>query len=311
MVVLQGRDRLTGQSTGRQAYRGAHDRTVIPYRARYGAARPARVEALALPPAPMPARRGRRPLKQWRYVGVYGPELMLCVGAARVGPGRQSFWAVWDRASGRLHERTRLRRGGVRLGMDEPGRVVVADRGVEIELALDEHDGVETICPNGREYAWTRKQGGVRARGTVTIDGVARELDALAVVDDSAGYHARRTAWRWCAGVGRVEDGRSVAWNLVAGINDPPRDSERTLWLDGRPIEVGPAAYFAEDLSGVATDDGVALSFAAEAVRERRENLLLVRSRYRQPFGTFGGLLPFDLALAEGWGVMEQHRARW
>jgi hypothetical protein len=276
--------------------------------------RPAAFDRVPLPPVRMPAWRGSRPLKRWRYVGVYGPELMLCVGQARVGPGRQSFWAVWDRATRRLRERTRRSGGGVRLGLDRPGRVLVLDGGVEIDLTLEEVDGVETICPNGEAYAWTRKQGGVRAVGTVRVDGVTRELDALAVVDDSAGYHARHTAWRWCAGVGRADDGRSLAWNLVAGVNDPPRDSERTVWVDGRPFEVGPAAQFAADLSWVATDDGVELRFAQEAARERRDNLLLVRSEYRQPFGTFAGVLPTHagpLALAEGFGVMERHKAVW
>jgi hypothetical protein len=284
------------------------------HRGPYGVIRPAVFDRLPLPPVRMPAWRGSRPLKRWRYVGVYGPELMLCVGHARVGPGRQSFWAVWDRATQRLHERTRRTGGGVRLGLDRPGRVLVVDDGVEIDVTLDEVDGVETICPNGDAYTWTRKQGGVRAHGTVVLNGVVREVDALAVIDDSAGYHARRTAWRWCAGVGRADDGRSLAWNLVAGVNDPPRESERTIWLGGVPIEVGPAACFAEDLSTVETDDGVDLRFAAEAIRERRENLLLVRSAYRQPFGTFGGVVPSHggpLALAEGWGVMEEHTAVW
>jgi Protein of unknown function (DUF2804) len=284
------------------------------HRGPYGVIRPAAFDRLPLPPVRMPAWRGSRPLKRWRYVGVYGPELMLCVGHARVGPGRQSFWAVWDRATHRLHERTRLSGGGVRLGLDRPGRVLVVGDGVEIDLTLDEVDGVETICPNGSAYAWTRKQGGVRAHGTVVLNGVVRTLDACAVIDDSAGYHARRTAWRWCAGVGRAEDGRSLAWNLVAGINDPPRESERTVWLGGVPVEVGPAAQFAEDLGAVETDDGVDLRFAAEAVRERSENLVLVRSAYRQPFGTFGGVVPGPsgpLTVAEGWGVMEEHTARW
>jgi hypothetical protein len=291
---------------------------IDPYRGPFGTIRPAAFDRVPLPPVRMPAWRGMRPLKRWRYVGVYGPDLMVCVGRARVGPGRQSFWAVWDRATQRLRERTRLTGGGVRLGLERPGRVLVVDEGVEIDLALDEVDGVETVCPvgpgAGGAYAWTRKQGGVRARGTVVLDGVVRELDALAVIDDSAGYHARHTEWRWCAGVGRALDGRAVAWNLVAGINDPPRDSERTVWIGGVPAEVGPAARFAHDLSAVRTDDGVDLRFVAEAVRERHENLLLVRSDYRQPFGTFAGALPGPtgpLALAEGWGVMEQHTALW
>jgi len=266
----------------------------------------------------MPAWRGTRPLKRWRYVGVYGPDLMLCVGSARVGPGRQSFWAVWDRTTRRLRERTRRSGGGVRLGIDRPGRVLVLDEGVEIDLALEEVDGVETICPvDGRPgaYTWTRKQGGVRAHGTVAVDGVVRAVDALAIVDDSAGYHPRHTVWRWCAGVGRAVDGRPLAWNLVTGINDPPRDSERTVWIGGVAAEVGPAARFADDLSAVTTDDGVDLRFAAEAVRERSEHLLLVRSEYRQPFGAFTGALPGSrgepLQLAAGWGVMERHTAVW
>ena len=277
--------------------------------------RPAAFDRVPLPPVRMPAWRGSRPLKRWRYVGVYGPELMLCVGHARVGPGRQSFWAVWDRGTQRLRERTRRSGGGVRLGLDRPGRVLVLDGGVEIDLTLEEVDGVETICPNGDAYAWTRKQGGVRAHGTVVLDGVVRAVDALAVIDDSAGYHARETAWRWSAGVGLATDGRSVAWNLVAGVNDPPHESERSVWIGGVPREVGPAARFTDDLAAVSTADGVDLAFVAEATRERRDNLLLVRSEYRQPFGAFAGVLPDArgerLTLAEGWGVMEQHTARW
>ncbi|MDO8209439.1 DUF2804 family protein [Conexibacter sp. CPCC 206217] len=298
---------VDGAATGDLALSGPFG----PYRARYGGARPASIAALALPPARMPLRRGTRPLKQWRYVGVYGDQLMLCVGAVRVGVAQQSFWAVWSRAwEARLRERTRLSHRGVVLGMDRPGRVQVRADDVEIDLLLDEVDGVETVCPHGGAYAWTRKQGGVRAHGEVVLDGVAHALDARAIVDDSAGYHARRTAWRWSAGVGRTDDGRDAAWNLVEGINDPLTGSERTVWLDGEPRETAPAR-FAPDLSGVSTDDGATLRFAAEAVREREENMLLVRSSYRQPFGTFSGTLPGGIALAEGFGVMERHTALW
>jgi hypothetical protein len=57
--------------------------------------------------------------------------------------------------------------------------------------------------------------------------------------------------------------------------------------------------------------DGGALEFRAEAQRERHDELLLVRSDYVQPFGTVSGTLPGGVALGEGFGVMEDHRARW
>lgn len=252
----------------------------------------------------MPGRQSLRPLKAWRYVGVYAAELMLCAGTVRVGPARQAFWAVWDRAAGRLHERTVVGPGSGRAVSLSYGRAEIRSD-VEATLQLEELDGVETVCQSADSYAWTRKQGGIRAHGSVRIDGVTHVIDAPAIIDDTAAYYERHVVWRWCAGVGTARDGRSLAWNLVAGVNDPPRNSERTVWVDGVPREVGPST-FAPDLSSV--DD---LRFSAEAARERRENLLLVRSSYRQPFGTFSGALPDGIELAEGFGVMEAHDVHW
>ncbi len=250
----------------------------------------------------MPSRDGLRPLKAWRYVGVYGPELMLCAGVVRIGRARQAFWAVWDRHRSVLRERTTLGRGRVRL---TPGHLRVLETDVQIDVELEEEAGIETVCPSGDSYAWTRKQGGISARGTVAIDGRPRRLHARAVIDDTAAYYQRHTSWHWSAGIGRASDGRELAWNLVSGVNDPAQHSERTVWVDGEPVESGPSA-FAADLSGV--DE---LRFSSEAVRESKDNLLLVRSRYRQPFGTFSGLLPGGIELAEGYGVMEEHDVWW
>jgi hypothetical protein len=193
------------------------------------------------------------------------------------------------------------------------GRVRVRDGVVDIDLVLDDAgtQEVEVVTPDGRGYAWTRKRAPVRARGTVRVDGNARAVDALALIDDSAGYHARHTAWRWSAGVGiAAGDGGPVAWNLVAGVHDSPTASERTVWSRGTAREVGPVA-FADDLGAVGFAEGGGLEFSAAAVRARHDNLLIFRSDYEQPFGTFRGTLPGGVELAEGYGVMERHVAVW
>ena len=256
---------------------------------------------LPLPPGRMPLLRRGRPLKRWRYVGVYGPELMLCVGDARVAGMPQRWWALALR-DGSLLERTSAGRGGVELS---GGRVRVSAPPVSVELAIDESEGVEVVSPHGRSYIWTRKQGGVPARGTVRLGERSWDIDGPAFIDDSAGYHARHTEWRWSAGVGRGARGERVAWNLVDGVHDAPAGSERTVWIDGEAHEVGPVA-FSEDLSSVGD-----LRFKEWSTREDHTNRLLFRSDYRQPFGTFSGILPGGVALAEGYGVMEWHDARW
>ncbi len=258
----------------------------------------------------MPLFRHARPLKRWRYTAVFCEQLMACAAIVHVGPARQCFWALLTREDARLRQRTRLisRRGTVDL---RPGRLQVRDGGVTLDLALTENAGIEANCPHGEGYVWTRKQAGIPARGTLTIDGApARAIEALAVVDDTTGYHARVTEWWWAAGVGIDPDGAPLAFNLVEGVNDPPTDSERAVWVAGKPHEVA-AVHFAADLSRIESADGSRLRFTAEAERSRRENLLLVSSDYRAPFGTFEGTLPGGIELARGMGVMEHHRARW
>jgi hypothetical protein len=231
----------------------------------------------------MPLMRRGRPLKRWRYVAVYGPELMLCVGDARIAGIPQRWWAV-ALPDGRLFEGSRL----------------------DGSLSFGEGQSIEVLSPHGRSHIWTRKTAGIQVKGTVRAGGLSLDVDgAYGFIDESAGYHARRTTWRWSAGVGRLRDGRAVAWNLVDGVHDAPVDSERTVWVDGVPHEVPPVA-FAEDLSSVGE-----LRFSEWCAREDHTNLLVMRSEYRQPFGSFSGALPGGLELESGYGVMEWHDVRW
>jgi hypothetical protein len=262
---------------------------------------------LPIPPARMPLVRDRRPLKRWRYVGAFGPELMLCVGDAHIGPLRQRFWAAVTPGEPVLERTALFGSGGVRI---EGSRVSVDAPELRVRLEIGESDGVETLSRHGRSYIWTRKQGGVPVDGLVELRGRPYQVHCEGIVDDSAGYHARHTAWSWSAGVGRTSDGRRVAWNLVDGVHDDPRASERSVWLDGSPSEVGPVA-FEEDLSEIAFSEGGTLRFTEWAAREDKTNALLLRSWYRQPFGTFSGELPGGSTLAEGYGVMESHDVRW
>ena len=300
---------------------------------------PARGEAvrslgMPVPPARMPLVRDRRLLKRWKYVGFYSSELMLCAAEAHVGPLGQRFWGVAlpdgrllagralvgsggvSLSAGRLRLRARADGRAERAGGQHGGGSGAGGGGepVEVDLTLDEAGGppaVESVSGAGaRGYVWTRKLAGMRARGHVLVDGRRRVLDGEAVIDDTAGYHPRHTLWRWSAGVGRGAGGERIGWNLVEGVNDDPQGSERTLWVDGRPVEVGPV-HFSDDLGRIAFVDGGELRFEPWATLAHRTRLGLVRSDYRQPFGQFSGELPGGLRLTEGHGVAERHEAWW
>jgi Protein of unknown function (DUF2804) len=264
--------------------------------------------ALPLPPEPMPIVRRGRMCKRWRYVGVYGPAVMFCAARAQIGPFRQSFWAVWDREAGQSYAETRTLAGGRELTIDGP-ELRLDGREASARLRFGEAAPIESVCPSGeRGYAWTRKRAGMPVSGTIEAGGRRWQVEGRGVDDESAGYHQRHTSWHWSAGVGRSADGRAVAWNLVSGINDPERNSERAIWLDGVPHEPGPVRF--SGLEEIEFSDGERLGFGAESERARNDNLLLFRSRYRHRFGTFWGSLE-GIELEEGYGVMEAHEAVW
>src|SRR3954463_4257530 len=116
----------------------------------------------------MPMWRGTRPLKRWRYVGVFCDEVMLCVGDARVGPLRQRFWAVSE--PGRP---ITSGKGGVQINGPH---VTVDTRDVRIRgprVPVDTgaggwgggRGGAAGVEPRHEDDVWTRKQAGVPASG--------------------------------------------------------------------------------------------------------------------------------------------------
>jgi uncharacterized protein DUF2804 len=265
--------------------------------------------AHAVLPESMPLVRDGRLRKRWHYAAAFDERVMLCAARVEVGPLKQTFWAVWDRERRTRYAHTRILPGRRQVDFEGPLLHIKAGD-VRANLTFAPSEAIEARCPSGkRGWSWTRKRAGMDVVGTVKAGRREWNLTEARGIDDvSAGYHERHTDWLWSAGIGRAADGRAVAWNLVAGINDPPQGSERAIWLDGEPHEPLPVEF--DGLSAIGFSDGSRLEFSPESERRRNDNLLIVRSRYRHFFGTFSGSLG-GIPLESGMGVMEQHSAVW
>ncbi len=166
---------LTGQSiplrkgTGRLG-RIACRAMALPYRS----PGPGRPTDLPLPPGRMPMLRGGRPLKRWRYVGVFGPEVMLCAGRRASGRaarrGGRSGTAAWRAA--RAHAARALRRC-----RSLAGRVRVRDRDATIDLCSRRARGSRRSRLTARSTSG-RASRAVRARGRVMVGRREWQLDS-------------------------------------------------------------------------------------------------------------------------------------
>ncbi len=168
----------------------------------------------------------------------------------------------------------------------------------------------------------TQKWAALQAFGELEVAGHRYRLDGgVGGLDSTHGYLARRTAWRWAFVCGRLDDGTPVGINLVEGFNETRDDvNENALWLGGRLYGLGRARFTWNhddvlDRWHVRTTDGVLdLTFKPIAAHRELRDLVVVRSRFSQPVGTWSGTITLE---GQRWtldaqpGVAEDQDVLW
>jgi hypothetical protein len=262
---------------------------------------------IRIPPARLALLRRWQLRKRWHYVSFWSRDLVLCAARVQVGFLDNEYWAVWDREARRLHTKSHYLRRRVALAGDT---VRVKDGDVSIDLDLHPSDAFDVYRPEGRAYIWSHKELCSGALARVRLGDRLHEVTGTAFVDVNAGYHFRRTQWRWAAGAAIDDAGAAVAWNAITGLFDTPQHSERTVWVSGKGTEIGPVR-FSEDANTVSFAEGGELTFREEAVLRKRVGLFLIKSKYDHAFGVYSGTLPGGIEVREAVGVRERQDALW
>lgn len=168
----------------------------------------------------------------------------------------------------------------------------------------------------------TTKWAGMLGFGLLEAGGQRYVLDGgVGGFDYTQGYLARRTAWRWAFGCGRLDDGTPLGFNLVEGFNESRDDvNENAVWLGHALHPVGRARFSWNqgdplDRWAVTTVDGaVDLRFRPIAAHRELRDLKLVKSRFVQPLGLWEGTLKLggrSHALRDVPGVTEDQDVTW
>lgn len=274
--------------------------------------------------------------KKWVYALVVSDEVMAAFAIVDAGYLASGFCAVFDRGSRRLlaDENPVLPSicvdvsetpGSARLmGPGISARVkpdslkaswgpVEADLRFDLSAAPPPMTAIAPVGGNGgaglaARFDFTQKTVLVPVEGEIRAGNARFSVSgARAGLDYTHGLLARDTAWRWAFGMG----GR-VAFNFSEGFLQGA--GENTAWIDGEPRAAGRVRF---DFAGSdpmsawrIRGDEVDLVFRPEGFRAQTVDLVLIASKYVQPFGAFTGKV-CGVEVRDLPGVTEDHVARW
>jgi hypothetical protein len=157
-------------------------------------------------------------------------------------------------------------------------------------------------------WPFGRGRGAVSHKGMFTATGelwLGEELvsftapTGVAFLDHHKGTYPYVMCWDWVT-TGGVVDGRRIGLNLTRNDStDPVRYNENVLWCDGTPHLLPPVTFSRVEGSPerwtVADSEGrVEVGFEVDVDGRVDVNALVVRSRYRGPFGRFSGSVGLD-----------------
>jgi hypothetical protein len=165
----------------------------------------------------------------------------------------------------------------------------------------DRQTAMETVClPLGLNRAMYSTKAlmpmnGYFKIGRETID--FSGSDAMGVLDDHKGYYPYRLRYDWVTGFGLDGKGGRMGFNLTDNqVKDPAKYNENCMWMGGRTFPLPPVKvtrprgvydeWIIQDTEGL-----VDLTFHPETKNDLRLNLLMARSDYSGPFGTFKGFV--------------------
>lgn len=124
-------------------------------------------------------------------------------------------------------------------------------------------------------------------RGEAKVGGRAFDLaKGMAGWDYTHGLMPRHTRWNWAFGLGRATDGAPLAFNVVNGFVG---EAECAMFRDGKVEPIAEPRFVIGDDTWRLEGEGIDLTFDVGAVHRQHTNLVVVKSRFVQPVGTFRG----------------------
>ena len=284
--------------------------------------------------------------KRWVYGAITTDEIWIAFAVVRTGYAATVFAFAYDLMGKRmLVDRTVLgptariaddfhAQGEIAHFHLGKTRVAIRRRGatldvhlrlqdLDVDASIDESDGPTAISAIARLGApgegllnATEKRALLGVKGRARCGARELTLDGgTAGYDYTHGLLPRHTKWRWAFAQGRSVGGEPFAFNVVQGFVG---EAECAAFVGGAALPIAePSFHFDVEhptkpwrLQG----PGIDLVFVPGGVHAQTTKLVVIRSRFVQPVGSFAGTMRVggrDIQVAGLPGVVEDQDVRW
>jgi len=283
------------------------------------------------------AKRRRTQRKAWIFFGVYSPELFAGIAVVDAGMVSTAFAYLAVPAENIFIEDKMTLPLGFAEKFDPAmetewtlgkfniktsgGQMIFTSRGklkLDIVAETNADAGLSFVCPStDRPFNFTYKNLPMQVACKASYLGKSYEIAGkYGAIDFTKGYPPRETRWNWMSLIGELEDGTALGINLVDHFNN---NIENAAWIGEKKVLLGEAQFSMQtpldkNKWQIDTRSGsLHLIFTPLGARSEKLDMVVMKSLFTQPYGTFEGVMTVNgqqLKL-KGQGVVEDHYAKW
>ncbi len=287
-------------------------------------------------PKDIPTQSRRFKRKTWFFIGGYSKDWYVGLAIVDAGYLAKAFCYIYDTKNKKLIEDEITVPFGFEKNFD-PGfnntwkiknySIVASENKVIAEvntkkftLKIDLKNntaGISCFCPSEtkRPFHYTYKNLLLDGAFELKINGRSKIYQNMKFgLDFSKGFPPRHTFWNWASFQGKCEDGKEVGINLVDGFNS---NLENIIWYANNSILTKDVKFsYSKPLDKSnwhVSNQELELTLTPQGARNENINLLIIKSKFTQVFGEINGKFLIDgyWKKITGFGVMEEHEAKW
>ncbi len=278
--------------------------------------------------------------KSWIFIGAYSEDIFAGFAIVDAGYLGKAFCYIYFPKTGKLYESGKDKPfafskdfdadincdwtlGKFSITPHPSGRMVFEYKGKDFSLTMacqDNDNGLSFLCPssgNKRPFHYTYKNLLLPTDITFEEKDNKQTFNNLSGgLDFSKGFPPYHTTWNWVSFMGTAEDGTPVGINLVDQFN---QNLENAVWWGNERFLIGDVVFdyskpLDKNLWTVKDkEDKLILALQPNGSRKENINLAVLKSKFTQVFGKITGkiFIHDKWQKIEGYGVMEEHEAKW